>query len=176
MHKVFALRPQLRAVFHARGRLLSGCGGRREIRAAGWPAARWSTGTAILPRLRRVSLRPIRGVLTRAIPLSRSSRERDLARARELGLEAYTAELDAKLDALEELLRGYNDSRHKTLFHTAAYLLPPEDLNAVLAELHGRAELDSAAAKERAAAASELLEQAAARRGLSLKLRKPKKG
>lgn len=106
-----------------------------------------------------------------------SSRERDLARARELGLEAYTAELDAKLAALEELLRGYNDGRHKTLFHTAAYLLPPEDLNAVLAELHGRAELDSAAAKERAAAASELLEQAAARRGLSLKLRKkPKKG
>ena len=32
-----------------------------------------------------------------------SSRERDLARARELGLEAYTAELDAKLAALEEL-------------------------------------------------------------------------
>ena len=27
-----------------------------------------------------------------------SSRERDLARARELGLEAYTAELDAKLN------------------------------------------------------------------------------
>lgn len=106
-----------------------------------------------------------------------SSRERDLARARELGLEAYTAELDAKLDALEELLRGYNDGRHKTLFHTAAYLLPPEDLNAALAEMRGRAELDSAAAKERAAAASELLEQAAARRGLSLKLRKkPKKG
>ena len=113
-----------------------------------------------------------------------SSRERDLARARELGLEAYTAELDAKLAALEELLRGYNDGRHKTLFHMAAYLLPPEDLNAALAELHGRAELDSAAAKERAAAAkeraaaaSELLEQAAARGGLSLKLRKkPKKG
>lgn len=69
---------------------------------------------------------------------------------------------------LEELLGGYNDGRRKTLFSTAACLLPPEDLRAVLERL--RAQAEGLELKERAALAARLLTEAAQARGLSLKL------
>ena len=78
---------------------------------------------------------------------------------------------------LEKLLAHYNDGRRKTLFHTAVYLLPLEDLQSVMVSLESRSELDEQPIKERALAAVELLQEAADRRGISLKLnKKPKKG
>ena len=68
------------------------------------------------------------------------------------------------------------DSR-KTLFNTAVYLLSLEDLRFVMAALDSRTELTGQTVKERALAAVELLQNAADRRGISLKLnKKPKKG
>lgn len=105
------------------------------------------------------------------------TRQQDIARARELGLEAYLTQLEEKRGILEELLAHYNDGRRKTLFNTAVYLLPLEDLRAVMAALSGRPELGEQTAKERALAAAALLQEAADRRELSLKLRKhPGKG
>ena len=70
-----------------------------------------------------------------------------------------------------------NDGRRKTLFNTAVSLLPPEDLRLVTASLSSRPELEEQPVKERALAAVELVQQAADRRGVSLKLnKKPKKG
>ncbi len=106
-----------------------------------------------------------------------SRREQDIARARELGLEAYLAETEEKRSILEALLKDYNDGRRKTLFTTAVYLLPLEELRAVTAALDSRPELAEQPVKERAGAAAELLQKAAERLGISLKLNKgTKKG
>ena len=86
-------------------------------------------------------------------------------------------QLEEKRNILEELLSHYNDGRRKTFFNTAVYLLPLEDLRSVMAALNNRPELDEQAGKERALAAVELLQEAADRRSISLKLnKKAKKG
>lgn len=101
-----------------------------------------------------------------------SRRRADLERARELGLDAYMFELREKAALLSELLEGYNDGRRKSLFCTAAYLLPLPDLRETLQALRA---LPAQDAKERAASAAALLQTSAAARGISLKLvKKPK--
>lgn len=78
---------------------------------------------------------------------------------------------------MEKLLAHYNDGRRKTFFNTAVYLLSLEDLQSVMAVLDGRPELEGQPIKERALAAVGLLQKAADRQGVSLKLnKKPKKG
>ena len=105
------------------------------------------------------------------------NRQQDINQAQELGLEAYLAQLEEKRAILEELLAHYNDGRRKTLFNTAVYLLSLEELRFVMAALDSRPELTGQTVKERALAAVELLQNAADRRGISLKLnKKPKKG
>ena len=94
-----------------------------------------------------------------------------------MGLDAYFARLEEKRAILDELLAHYNDGRRKTLFNTAVYLLPLADLCTVMTALNSRPELAAQSIKERALAAMELLQKAADRRGISLKLnKKPKKG
>ncbi len=105
------------------------------------------------------------------------NRQQDINQAQELGLEAYLSQLEEKRAILEELLAHYNDGRRKTLFNTAVYLLSLEELRFVMAALNSRPELAGQTVKERALAAVELLQNAADRRGISLKLNKrPKKG
>lgn len=105
------------------------------------------------------------------------NRQQDIALVRELGLEVYLAQLEEKRAILGTLLAGYNDGRRKTLFHSAVYLLPLEDLQSVMAALTSRSELAEQSVKERAIAAVDLLQEAADRRGVSLKLnKKPRKG
>lgn len=105
------------------------------------------------------------------------NRQQDINQAQELGLEAYLAQLEEKRAILEELLAHYNDGRRKTLFNTAVYLLSLEELRFVMAALDSQPELTGQTVKERALAAVELLQNAADRRGISLKLnKKPKKG
>lgn len=100
------------------------------------------------------------------------NRQQDIALAREIGLEAYLAQLEEKRAILDELLAHYNDGRRKTLFNIAAYLLPLEDLRSVMAALSSRPELEGQQIKEQALAAVDLLQEAADRRGISLKLNK----
>lgn len=105
------------------------------------------------------------------------NRQQDIARAQELGLDAYLTQLAEKRAILDTLLAGYNDGRRKTFFHTAVYLLPLGELQSVMADLNRRPELAGQPIKERALVAAELLQQAADRRGISLKLnKKAKKG
>lgn len=105
------------------------------------------------------------------------NRVQDIANARELGLEVYLAQLEEKRAILDTLLAEYNDGRRKTLFTTAVYLLPLEDLRAVMTALNSRPELAGQPIKERALAIAGLLQEAADRRSISLKLnKKPKKG
>ena len=105
------------------------------------------------------------------------NRRQDIALAREMGLEAYLVQLEEKRAILDTLLADYNDGRRKTLFHTAVYLLLLEDLRSVMAALDSRPELAAQPFKERALSAVELLQEAADRLGISLKLnKKPRKG
>ena len=105
------------------------------------------------------------------------NRQQDIAQAQELGLDTYLARLEEKRTILDKLLAHYNDGRRKTLFNTAVYLLPLEDLRCVMALLDSRPEEDDQPIKERALAAVGLLQEAANRQGISLKLnKKPKKG
>ena len=71
-------------------------------------------------------------------------------------------------------MAGYNDGRRKTFFNTAVYLLPLEDLQSVMTALDSRPELAAQPIRERALAAAELLQEAADRRDVSLKLQKKK--
>ena len=103
------------------------------------------------------------------------NRARDAAEARKLGTDAYLARLEEKRAVLDALLAGYNNGRRKTLFTTAVYLLPTEDLRCVMAALDGRPELMQLPAKERALAAAGLLQEAADRRGVCLNLRRKTK-
>ena len=104
------------------------------------------------------------------------NRQQDIALARELGLEAYLAQLEEKQGILDELLAHYNDGRRKTLFNTAVYLLSLEDLRSVMTALARQPELAEQPIKERALAAVGLLQEASDCRGISLKLnKKPKK-
>ena len=103
------------------------------------------------------------------------NRRQDIALAREIGLEDYLAQLEEKRAILDALLAGYNDGRRKTLFNTAVYLLPLEELRSVMAALASRTELTEQSVKERALAAVRLLQQAADRQSISLKLNKKPK-
>ena len=87
-------------------------------------------------------------------------------------MDAYLARLEEKRTILEDLLAHYNDGRRKTLFNTAVYLLPLEDLQTVMASLNSRMKLSEQAIKERALAAVGLLQEAADRQGISLKRNK----
>ena len=98
------------------------------------------------------------------------NRRQNIALAREMGLEGYLAQLEEKRAILDELLAHYNDGRRKTLFHTAVYLLPLEELRFVMTTLADQPELNEQPVKERALAAVELLREAANHWGISLKL------
>ena len=100
------------------------------------------------------------------------NRTQDVANAREQGLEAHLTQLEEKRTLLDTLLAGYNDGRRKTLFNTAVYLLPLEDLRGVVIALDSQPELAQKPIKERALAAAQLLQKAADSRGVSLKLNK----
>lgn len=103
-----------------------------------------------------------------------SRRAADLARAGEMGLDAWLAELRQKRSVLDELLADWNDGRRKSLYCAAAYLLEPEALRRVMEALAAQSELAAAPAKERAQAAASLLQTEADRAGISLKLNKGK--
>ena len=93
-----------------------------------------------------------------------------------IGLEAYLAKLEEKKIVLVELLAHYNDGRRKTFFNTAVCLLPLEDLRSVEDALNSQPGLAEQPMKERALTAVQLLQEAADRRGVRLKLnKKPKK-
>ena len=95
---------------------------------------------------------------------------RDMDKAKQIGMEAYAAELDRKVQILEELLENYNDGRRKNFFCLAVNLLDLADAISVMAQVGG--EVDPAAPlKEKAVAAVRLFQQAADEKGISLKLR-----
>ena len=106
--------------------------------------------------------------------MTHQGRKSDMERARQLGIEAYNAEQVEKTKILDILLSDFNDGRKKTLFCTAVSLLNLQDLQAVLRQIENRADLDTLTLKEKSAFAAGLLQEAAAKNNIELKLRKKK--
>lgn len=103
------------------------------------------------------------------------NRQKDISQAQSFGLEAYLDQLDEKRAILDKLLAHHNDGRRKTFFHTAVYLLPLEDLRAVMVALENSPEQAGQSTKERALAAVKLLQEVANLHDISLNLiKKPK--
>ncbi len=76
---------------------------------------------------------------------------------------------------LKKLLEHYNDGRRKSFYCMAVNLLALSQLQTILQQLEEEAGLHEASLKERAAAVVDLLQKAAAEKGIVLKLRKKPK-
>lgn len=92
---------------------------------------------------------------------------------KELGIELYSAEQRRKKVLLNHLLNIYNDGRRKTLFCLAVNLLETEDLENTISELDETT--SSLTLKEKSARAASLLQDAARRKNIVLKLRRKNK-
>ena len=91
----------------------------------------------------------------------------------ELGMDLYTAKQQRKKVLLDHLLTDYNDGGKKTLFCVAVNLLELDDLENILSELDEST--SNLTLKEKSAHAAALLQEAADRKHIVLKLRKQKK-
>jgi len=96
---------------------------------------------------------------------------RDMEKAKQIGLEAYPTELNEKIKILKTLLQNYDDGRKKSFYCLAVNLLDLHDINAVMDGLTSEVEPE-APRKVMAAIAARLFEDMAAKKGVSLKLRK----
>jgi hypothetical protein len=93
---------------------------------------------------------------------------------RELGIGEFARRQDERVAFLETLLRRYDDGRSKGFYCLAVQVLPLDQLQVVVDRLSP--ELARAAeAKDRAAALRAAFEELASQKGLTLKLRRPKK-
>lgn len=107
--------------------------------------------------------------------ITHRNRRRNMEQASEMGMEAYCAQQREKAAALQELLSRYNDGRRKTLFCTAVNLLELEDVRAIAEELRVMPGQREMPIREKAAMAASLLQDAARKRNIDLKMRKKKK-
>ncbi len=105
--------------------------------------------------------------------ITHKRRKQDLAKAQEIGVEAYTLELLEKRKYLDYLLSDCNDGRRKGFFCLAANLLELSDLQGVIDGMCG-GELALSSVKERGAYAAEAFKRIADSRNIVLKLAKKK--
>jgi len=95
----------------------------------------------------------------------------DLEKAKRIGMDAYQAEQDEKVEILEELLLSYNDGRRKGFFCLAVNLLDLSDIKMVIERIENEIGAETSM-KEKAATAVKLFSEAAEVREIVLKLRK----
>ena len=95
----------------------------------------------------------------------------DLEKAKNIGMDAYSKELNEKITMLETLLVNYDDGRRKSFFCIAVNLLELQDVKKTLEQIDLEV-CPELSIKERAVVAVQLLQTMADIRGISLKLRK----
>jgi hypothetical protein len=86
-----------------------------------------------------------------------------MEKATQIGIGAYIAEQNEKIDILSVLLRDYNDGRRKTFFCFAVNLLELVDIRAVMENINKDTDTKAVVL---------LFEETAERRGASLIKRK----
>lgn len=97
---------------------------------------------------------------------------KDFKRVREIGIDAYQAELAEKIEILEFLLENYNDGRRKSFFCIAVNLLELQDVKSVVEQIVPETKSGNLNLKEKAALAVNLFQTMAAKRNIVLKLNK----
>ena len=104
-------------------------------------------------------------------------RRADMERLESVGWEAFHGELAKREEILQVLLEHYNDGRKKNLFCLAANLLELPELERAVERVRAETGGHVLSIQEKAAAASQVLKDAAARQGIELKLnrRPPRK-
>ena len=102
--------------------------------------------------------------------ITHQHQKQDMEKIKGLGIELYSAEQQRKKVLLNHLLNTYNDGRKKTLFCVAVNLLELDELENIINELD--VNTSALALKERATYAVRLLQAAAGKKGIALKLRK----
>ena len=103
--------------------------------------------------------------------ISHKNQFSDSERAKQIGLEAYEIQLNEKITILKKLLQNYDDGRKKSFYCLAVNLLDLHDSNAVMDRIATEVEPE-ASRKAMAAIAARLFEEMAAKKGVSLKLRR----
>lgn len=106
--------------------------------------------------------------------ITHRNRRADMEKARRYGIEAYNEEQVEKAKILDALLSSFNDGRKKTLYCVAVNLLDLQELREALRQIVSRADLETLALKEKSAFAAGLLQAAAAKNHIDLKLRRKK--
>ena len=99
--------------------------------------------------------------------------KQDMKKFKELGAELYSAEQQRRKVLLNHLLNTYNDGRKKTLLFVAVNLLELDDLENTISELDENT--SNLTLKEKSAYAASLLQEAAKKENIILKLHKQKK-
>ena len=64
--------------------------------------------------------------------ISHRNQKKDLAKAKQMGIEAYLAEQREKVSILEQFMEKYDDGREDVFFCLAVNMLDVDDLNGVL--------------------------------------------
>ena len=103
--------------------------------------------------------------------ITQKNQLRDMDKAKQIGMEAYKAELNEKISILKELLENYDDGRRKGFYCLAVNLLELPDVKAVMEQITGADDKDIPI-KGKAKAAVRLFEDMARQRDVTLKLRK----
>lgn len=96
---------------------------------------------------------------------------KDLSKVKSIGLEAYQAELNEKVEILQHLLSNYNDGRQKNFFCIAVNLLELQDTRDVMIHISNEIKPDTPI-KEISAIAVRLFQAMADTQNITLKLRK----
>lgn len=102
--------------------------------------------------------------------ISHRNQKKDLAKAKEIGIDAYLREQRAKVGILNRLLEEYDDGRKDVFFCLAVNMLPLEHLNKILEEadaVSGKMER-----REKAAFVERKMYASAQELGIELKLRR----
>ena len=95
----------------------------------------------------------------------------DMKKAKRIGMEAFEAELSEKIKILEELLADFDDGRRKSFYCLAVNLLELQDIKEIMKRTAEAVSPDSTS-KEKAKICTGIFEEAAAKKEISLKLRK----
>jgi len=106
--------------------------------------------------------------------ISHLNQFKDLEKAKNIGMDAYSKELNEKISVLETLLENYDDGRRKNFFCVAFNLLELQSAKKAIAQIESEV-CPEQSTKERAAIAVRLIQTIADKHGTSLKLRKKAK-
>jgi len=94
-----------------------------------------------------------------------------MEKAKRIGMEAYETELNEKIKILEKLLESFDDGRRKSFYCLAVNLLELQDTKKIMRKTAESVSSDKTL-KEKAKICAANFEEAAAKKDISLKLRK----